>query len=372
MIRFLATRDALNRQYDLEMSPTATDEEIAANREALNKAYDRFVDNHKNFHANANRNLLINDPDFFRVLGAEVDKVANRGTAAGADEIAENLKKNAPKEYEKADIFKKRVLEPRSEPVKADNITDAFGISLGWRNRVDLDYIASMTGQTPDHIERSVLIQEIAVKDPETGQLYSREQYLSGNVRKKLIIARAAGPDYARNVKLLEAAQPARVGMPDIRFRIGATWIPAKTYNDFLESLGVIGFHYVYKTENERSEWEMVRDKRNSKYGTEYKDFETPSVKIEAMMDALLNQRSITVNDKKTGDRDEVATALARTNAAKLSDRFVEWERTNRDVAPGLEDTYNDEVNSHVQRTYDGHGPPRGSERPKGLQGRIV
>jgi len=356
--RFLAMRDALNRQYDLELSETATDEEISANRIELNTVFDRFVADHKDFHAKANRNLFSNDPDFFRVLGAEVDKVANKGTSIGISAIIEGLKKIGKKEYEKADIFKKRVLEPRAEPTTAETVNDAFGISLGWRNRVDLDFMAGLLGKTPEQIERSLLIQEIVVKDPETGQLLSREQYLAGNVRKKLVVARASGPDYAKNVALLEPVQPERVGIEDIDFGIGATWIPAKFYNDFMSFLGVRGITYVYKTEHEKSEWEMVKGTKSqvSKIGTVYKDFETDYVKIEAMVDSLLNQRSITVNNKKDdgGGRNEVATKEARDKAVLLSARFVSWVAETAEVRAELEETYNEEVNAHVQRKYDG------------------
>jgi len=350
--RFLDVRDALNRQYDLELSDTASAEEIEDNRRQLNQNYDAFKAKFAEFHDRRNKALFIDDPDYFRLLGAEVEKAANKGTSA----ILEWAKKGQKKEYVKADIFTKRVLEPRSEPTKADTLEDAFGISLGWRNSVDSRFMADLLGQTPEQVENALLVQEIAVRDPETGRLFSREQYLSGNVRKKLIIAQSAGPDYARNVRMLESIQPQRVGIEDIRFSVGATWIPADIYNRFLESLGVSGYRFVYKTENERSEWEMVRDKRNSKSGVEYKDYETTSAPIEGIMDSLLNLKAITItkSEKEGGGIDQAATTAARERAKLLGEKFISWVRGTEDVAAELAEVYNQEVNSHVQRTYDG------------------
>jgi len=350
--QFLDVRNALNRQYDLELSETATAEEIEDNRRQLNEYYDSFKTRFSEFHDRKNKGLFIDDPDYFRLLGAEVEKAANKGTAA----ILEWAKRGQKREYVKADIFSKRVLEPRTEPTTADTLEDAFGISLGWRNQVDTQFIADLLGQTAAQVESALITQEIAVRDPETGRLFSREQYLSGNVRRKLDIARSAGPDYARNVRLLEEVQPQRVGIEDIRFGVGATWIPAEIYNRFLQSLGVNGIEFVYKTENERSEWEMVRGKRSSRSGVVYKDYETNSAPVEAIMDALLNLKAITINksEKDGGGTDHAATTAAREKAEKLEKRFVAWVRETPDVSTELTETYNQEVNSHVQRTYDG------------------
>lgn len=358
--RFLTVRDALNRQYDLELSETATDEEIEANRRALNTAYDQFLAENGYIHDSKNKKLFLDDPDYFRLLGAEIEPKTNRGTAAmTAKEIAAELKPSKKKTYTKADIFARRVLVPRSEPTRADTLADAYGVSLGWRGRVDTQFIGQLTDKTPEQVETQLLTQEIAVRDPDTGSIVSREQYLAGNVRKKLAIARAAGPDYARNVRLLEAVQPQRVGINDIRFNIGATWIPADIYNRFLQSLGVNSARFVYVPTRERSSWE--RDKTQEgrfggKIGVDYKQFQTTRVEIEEIMDSLLNLRAITLRlpEKEGGGIDMGATTAARERAKLLDQRFQDWARETPDVAAELEERFNTEVNAFVQRTYDG------------------
>lgn len=368
---FITLRDALNRQYDLELSETATDREIEENRTALNAAYERFVAIRVTkktktgkttnsalgvstyVHDTFNKSLFAGDPDIFRLLGAELE-VETKATSL--QNITDIVKGKTKKAYKKADVFSKRVLEPRSEPTKADTIEDAYGISLGWRNRIDSQFIAGLIGKTPDQVDKGLLERGIAFRDPSTGQLYSREQYISGNVRKKLQIAKASGPEYQRNVALLEGIQPQRVGISDIKFKVGATWIPSEVYTGFLESLGVQGFKFIYKTAAGSSDWAMVKDKRTWKSGVAYKDFETNEVGIEHVMDSLLNFNPIVINNPKKdgGKRNETATQAAREKAKLLTERFVKWANENEEIANQLTDIYNEEVNAHVQRTYDG------------------
>jgi RNA polymerase sigma factor (sigma-70 family) len=353
--RFLSVRDALNRQYDLELSETATPEEIEANRRELNAAYDRFISSDGYFHDIKNRKLFIDDPDYFRILGAEVEPKVNKGTSATVEEIAAVAKGSKKKIYTKADIFARRVLEPRSEPTQANTIEDAFGISLGWRGRVDSQFMAGLLGKTPEQVETQLLSQEIAVREPGTGRIFSREQYLSGNVRKKLAIARAAGPEYARNIRILEEVQPKRVSAEDIRFGVGATWIPAQIYNRFLQSLGVNSARFTYITANQRSNWDMERT-GGGVSGVAYKDYETNRVPLTQMMDSLLNLKAITLRmpEKDGGGIDMKATTAAREKAKKLDARFQQWVRETPDVKAEVEEIYNNEVNAFVQRTYDG------------------
>lgn len=368
---FITLRDALNRQYDLELSDTATEAEIEENRTALNAAYDRFVKIRVTkktktgkttnsalgvltyVHDTFNKSLFAGDPDIFRLLGAELE-VERKATSL--QNITDIVKGKTKKAFKKADVFSKRVLEPRSEPTKADTIEDAYGISLGWRNRIDTQFIAGLIGKTPEQVEKGLLERGIAFQEPSTGQLYSREQYISGNVRKKLQIAKASGPAYQRNVDLLEGVQPQRVGISDIKFKVGATWIPSEVYTGFLESLGVQGFKFIYKTAAGSSDWAMVKEKRTWKNGVAYKDFETNEVGIEHVMDSLLNFNPIVINypKKDGGKRNETATQAAREKAKLLTERFVKWVNENEGIANQLTDIYNEEVNAHVQRTYDG------------------
>ncbi len=356
---FLNLRDALNRQYDLELSEESTEEEIEGNRRALNAAYDSFKQRHGQIHDRANKLLFIDDPDFFRLAGAEVEKSRDKGIAATIADLAAMVGGRAKQEYVKADIFRKRVLEPRSEPTSAASLEDAFGISLGWRGRVDTAFIADLIGEDPSRVDRMLVDREIAVRDPETGQVLTREQYLSGNVRRKLEVAKASGPDYERNARLLEAVQPQEVTIEDARFKIGATWIPSDVYSGFLDSIGIPGVKISYHSVSGgmgADRWE-VDSKKSTRRGVEYKNYKTAAIDTPDIMEALLNMRRITITGKDSDGKvftDDAATAAAREAAKKLNEAFISWVHRETAVGSRLAAIYNREVNAYAQRTYDG------------------
>lgn len=371
--RFMEVRDALNRQYELELSPEATDEQIEENRRLLNERYDGFKDAFKDFHERTNKSLFRVDPDYYRLAGAELPEKMTGGIAgmvAAAKELADGTVK---KTFVKADVFNRRVLTPRVEPVKAESVEDAFGMSLGWRGRVDTGYMAGLLGQTREQVERGLIEREIAVRDPQTGQVQSREEYLSGNVRKKLAIAQHAGPDYARNVRLLEGAQPAPVPIGEVRAKIGATWIPAAVYENFLAGLGITGAKLEYHTDNAGSRDYWTVDAKKARWsGVRYKDFGTPRMSALELMDALLNFHRVEVkhtDKERAGELDFVATTAAKEAAKKLHEAFIDHIGAYRDMAKSslntraeahpedsklAEEIYAKEVNAFTLRTHDG------------------
>ncbi len=351
---FLDARNSLNKQYELELSPDATDAEIEENRRVLNENYDFFKFKYGDFHQTKNRSLFIDDPDYFRLAGAEVPESINGGAAAMADAAKGRIKQK----FTKADVFSRRVLSPRVEPTKANSLEDAFGISLGWRGRVDLPFIASLTGQSPEQVERGLVEREIVVRDPESGQVVSRENYMAGNVRRKMEVAKASGPDYARNVRILEPVIPRDVTIDEARFKIGATWIPSDVYQGFLSSLGMNGVKISYHQPvgGGRDFWH-VDDKRASRQGVAYKDYGTARIGVVELMDSLLNFNRINIEhtDKDLkGKTDIAATQAANEAAKKLNEHFIQWARTTPAIAEKLAPIFNKEVNAFAQRTYDG------------------
>jgi len=351
--KFIETRDVLNEQYRLELDPEATDEDVEANRRMLNARYDSFTADFSNFHTPKNKGLFIDDPDWFRLAGAETPIQVS----GGVKEMLSILDGKKSRQFTKADVFKKRVLTPIIEPTKADSLEDAFGMSLGWRGRVDLGYISDLTGQSREQVEQGLVASGIVVRDPENGQLQSREQYLAGNVRKKLDIAKAAGPDYERNAQMLEAVQPEDVPIDEIRFKIGATWVPVDAYQQFLSTIGIeLPIEYHTALAGGRDFYTVgLRDYRAT--GVAHKDFRTDQVSVPELMDSMLNMKRIEVlhTDKdRKGDTDEGATMAARDAGKRLSDAFVAYAKGNAELGPRLAQIYNREANGFAQRTYDG------------------
>jgi N12 class adenine-specific DNA methylase len=153
--------------------------------------------------------------------------------------------------------------------------------------------------------------------------------------------------------------QPQEVGIEEVRFKIGATWIPPQTYSDFLKSIGISGVKISYLTGKDgggSDRWE-VDDKKSRRNGVTYKDFQTDDIGVTEIIDSLLNFRKITITQKDSKGKvftNDSATAQARETAKKLNAKFIDWARTQEDVGAELAKVYNREVNSYAQRTYDG------------------
>ena len=181
-------------------------DEIKALRKNLNTAYDAFEKKHGAINKAMVRSPFREDPDANRVLALE--------------------KWNAQtKTATKADIFKKNTLTPRDVPTSADSPADALTISLNQRGRVDVDYMAKLTGMSVPDLTAE--LRGTVYLDPQ-GSWQTAEEYLSGNVREKLAIAEtaaAADERYAENVEALKANQPEDLGPADIVPRLGASWI---------------------------------------------------------------------------------------------------------------------------------------------------
>jgi N12 class adenine-specific DNA methylase len=145
------------------------------------------------------------------------------------------------------DVFSKPTLRIYTRPTKADNISQALGISLNERGRVDLQRMAELLSKSEPEVAADLVSASLAFRDPVDGW-QPRDLYLSGNVRRKLNDARTAAEtdeQYKPNVEALEKVQPSDIPLADIEARIGSTWVPASDYAAFAASLfGVSGDHF--------------------------------------------------------------------------------------------------------------------------------
>jgi N12 class adenine-specific DNA methylase len=346
---FMKLRDALNNLYALEGSPTATDAEIAAQRGVLNRAYDSFVGTHKNLHTTKTKKLLESDPDFYRTLGLEVPTGKRFGLIP---------------EYKKADVFTKRILEPRVAPTKADNIDDAILHSFRWKGRLDAAYVGKLMGLPLEAAESKLLESPSVFRDPTNGLIEHGTNYLSGNVRRKLRDAELAAktdPTMQRNVDALRAALPADVGWADISFKMGSAWIPAATYQRFLFEK-VLGYRNGGEVIYHKGVGEIIGDsfvvsKSSRGYpGSVDVQWGTPRRTALEIAESVLNQRDPRVNDTVDGKPvyNPQQTDLARQAATRMAEAFTEWTAANPDVQTELHRIYNESFNSHVIPKYDG------------------
>lgn len=346
-------RDSVRQLIDYQ-TEDYSDEDIRQEQARLNRLYDRFTGKYGLLNSRANSTVFSDDSSSPLLCSLEV--LDDEG----------NLKR-------KADMFSKRTIRRRTEVTHVDAASEALAVSIGERARVDLGFMASLTGK-PNDIDGIINeLQGIIYKDPESGDdpytgWQTTDEYLSGNVRTKLSIARKAvedNPAFTPNVEALEAVQPVDLTAAEISVRLGATWLPPDVVEQFVHELLSPAFyirrnikvHYMPYT----SEWNIegknqdrVNVKANATYGTDranaYKIIEeTLNLRDVRVFDAVYDasgNRTYVINKKET--------AIARQKQALIKQEFTDWIWKDPDRRERLCRLYNDKFNSIRPREYDG------------------
>ena len=221
----IGLRDVTRNLIELQLYG-GTDEEIRTAQEKLGKAYDAYTAEYGLLNSTGNKRAFEQDSSYCLLCSLEI-----------LDEDG-NLER-------KADMFMKRTINQQVTIDHVDTASEALAVSIGERARVDLDYMASLLG-TPGETDSIIRdLKGVIYKNPEAGGgplngWETADEYLSGNVRKKLAAARAAAendPVFAKNVAALEQAQPKDLSAAEIDVRIGVTWIDPKYYTQFVHEL---------------------------------------------------------------------------------------------------------------------------------------
>ena len=323
------------------------DDMINPLRQRLNAVYDSFYRDYGSINSFAN-NVFKRDNSYPLLCSLE-----NITT----DEITEKPI------VTKADIFFTRTIAPNIEITSADNAEEALIISMSQRGRVDLAYMAQLTGDSQEKLIAELNGDSIFLK-PYEGEYVTADEYLSGNVREKLKTAQTAAQEddkYKVNVAALEKVIPQDIPASEIAVRLGTTWIPVKYYNDFLEDTfhpystnieiqynAMMGNYYVTGKTLDNFSVESV-----SKYGIR----ERNGYKI---LEDSLNLKSSEVREIKYIDGREVSvvnrekTVLAQNKQELLKHAFSEWVYKDPTRRRELERIYNDSFNCLVPRQYDG------------------
>jgi N12 class adenine-specific DNA methylase/CRP-like cAMP-binding protein len=320
------------------------DAALTAARKRLNSSYDKFVRLHGAINAAANRKVLRNDVDFPVLLSLEkYDTDTKKAT--------------------KMPIFSERVIAPPARVEKADSVADALKVSLSETNTVDMDRIAELTDRTPDDVKDELLKAGQVFRNPQTEIFEPADEYLSGYVRKKLREAREAAtvdPSYEPNVTALEAVQPEDLTNDQIIPQLGAPWIEASDWREFLTSLtggrdsfwqishsAIDGGWNVAFLGGSRDDWAKKGSKSTEVWGTD----EYPAYKL---LSTLMNGKAPRVS-RKEGDSyvlDVEATTLAEEKAEAMRREFADWVWRDADRKERLLRKYNDTYNDFVDRAY--------------------
>lgn len=348
-----ALKARLNELIAVEQSSEGDPETL---RSEVNRLYDDFVSKY----GTLNRNKALSDvfaEDFEHNLPFSLEEVRRVPSATGKSMVWEVTKGKG--------ILEKRVSYPISEPTSAENIQDAANISLSYHGFLDIPYMSQLLGEESDLIEERILDEGVAYRDPSTGAIVDKESYLSGNVKEKLEQARAMAeehPEYVRNVEALVEVQPETVRFGDISYRLGTPWIPAEHINQFAEEvLGVSKTRVIHvESINEFVVSNRAYVSEHSKAGL----FRTDRLSAIDLFTAALNQRKPKVFDTRKhydptkGKYVEVRTPNeAETQAAaekimEISEKFVEYIDSKKDIHRELERIYNDKYNNYRLKNY--------------------
>jgi N12 class adenine-specific DNA methylase len=340
----IGVRDALREVMGAQLRQ-GTEAEKSAARRKLAKAYDAFVKDHGPLHRQQNARAFAEDPDAPLMLALEKYD-PKTGTAA------------------KTDVFRKDTIRGYERPSKADSPGEALGISLNETGHLNVARVAELLGKSEQEAGELMVREGLGYQNP-AGGWESSEQYLSGNVRKKLVEAReaaAADARYAPNVSALEKVQPSDVPYDEIDVRLGAPWVPTDDVAQFsAELLGGDANHVQIRYLGMSGEWladytpSGERRWRGSPQDGEL--FGTHRAPFMDVLEAALNNKTIIIRDKVDKDTTVVnheESAAANAKVADLRERFKEWVWQEDARRHRLHRYYNDTFNNLRPVQYDG------------------
>jgi N12 class adenine-specific DNA methylase len=338
-------RDLLMTQIKYE-STDANPKEIEANRRKLDAAYQAFVA--KRGFVSRHTKLVSSMPDNGRILALEVEYYP----AISAEKALKTGQKERPESAVPAPILKKRMLHKYEAATKAATPADALVINLAESGRVDIERIASLLGVKQDEAIKLLhddIESPLIFKDPEKRAWVTRDEYLSGQVRRKLEAAKAAS--LTKNIEALSTIQPEPWGAENVSVNLGASWVPPAIYADFVKHLtgldAVVRFAPVTNSYSIEGSTDSVKAK----------DWGTARMDAITILSHVMNSAAIKVYDvDNDGGRhlNQEQTSLALLKAKEITGAFSEWVFENGDRRRALVSMFNEKYNTVVNRQHDG------------------
>ena len=341
------TRELIN--YQLE---NYSDDSIKAKQAELSNLYDSFVKQHGHINLSANKQAFNADAGYYLLTGLE--RKDKNGEIIG-----------------KADIFTKRTIAGKRNITAVDTSNEALIVSIAEKNgAVDLDYMSKLTGFDKEKIindlQGAILQNPDKLDDSDPFAGYeTREEYLSGNVRRKLELARIYAndrPQFQVNVDELEKVQPREIESHEIAVRLGATWIDKKYVEEFLkETLGLPAHaKMLVKYSGATGKWQVSGHEstnsilKNVTYGTD-------RINAYAIIEETLNLRDDRITDVEENARGSKISVLnvdettkARQKQDLIKETFAKWIFQDPDRAQEITKLYNEKFDSNASRIHDG------------------
>ncbi|HDI3140328.1 PLxRFG domain-containing protein [Vibrio cholerae] len=268
------------------------------------------------------------------------------GIEAGLDSVSESG------EVTKSDLFSKRLLFPYKRPESASNVADAVNYSMRERGKVDIEYVSGLLGLGHDEVLAKLTEGEkpYLLMNPETQKYEFIDDYLSGNVKVKYQAAKSAGLD--TNVKLLEAVIPEDKTPEQVKPSIRATWIDSDVFERFAEALG-----YKAKVNVNRHIGAIsVLGEAGGTLSALGSQFKHDRATLADLLNSAANGKSLVIYDTNGKERtkNEKATKEVNALANKLASTFVTWAKSDAQIAKQIADNFNERINTHVNRKYNG------------------
>ena len=347
-------RDCVQRLIDLEMDAAAPDADIRAQIAELNRRYDDFSAKYGLINDRANRLAFADDSSYYLLCALEV-----------LDEDGRLERK--------ADMFTKRTIKPHEAVTTVDTASEALAVSISEKACVDMAYMEQLTGKTGEELAdelRGVIFRVPGQTEPDgTPHYVTADEYLSGNVRRKLRQAQRAAeqdPAFAVNVEALTAAQPKDLDASEIEVRLGATWIDKEYIQQFMyETFDTpfylqrsIEVHYTPFT----AEWQISgKNVVGQNNVAAYSTYGTGRANAYKILEDSLNLRDVriydTVEDADGKERrvlNAKETTLAAQKQQAIRDAFRDWIWRDPERRQALVRQYNEEMNATRPREYDG------------------
>ena len=326
------------------------DEDIKQEQVKLNKLYDSFTKKYGLINSRANTSAFSNDNSFYLLCSLEI-----------LDENKELLKK--------ADMFTKRTILPHKEVTSVDTANEALIVSISEKARVDLEFMQKLCGLDMDKMITD--LEGVIFNVPEYGDpniWVTADEYLSGNIREKLKIAKEFAEDDPRfniNVKCLEEVMPKDLEPQEISVRLGATWLPTDVIDDFIDYLlspsynirDRIQVHFMEST----AQWNIEGKNYDRGNVKAYSTYGTGRINAYKIIEETLNLKDVRIydynydeNGKKIQELNKKETAIAQAKQEQIKTAFDEWIWSDIDRRERLSKIYNEKFNSNRPREYDG------------------
>ena len=350
----VAIRDCVRNLIELQ-TEDYPDEEIKAEQSKLNSLYDGYTKKYGLINSRANVSAFGDDSSFALLSALEV------------------INENGELER-KADMFFKRTIKPHKPITEVDTADEALAVSMGEKATVDMEYMRELTGKSEEELfsdlKGVIFLNPLYGYGNVTEQKYlMADEYLSGNVREKLITAQKSAEvypeDYKINVEALEKVQPKDLTASEISVRLGATWIPPEIFEKFMfEFLDTpryaqwnIKVHYSQYT----GEWNIEGKSYDRSNVKAYSTYGTSRINAYKIIEETLNLKDVRIFDyieddegKKKAVLNKKETAIAQAKQELIKQGFQDWVWADPTRREKLTKMYNEKFNSIRPREYDG------------------